>query len=215
MYTFYNKVVSNVDSMGIPVRQRPVMAIEHTRLFPGSNAGDAFDGRLPTIIRKLDIDQLSDLHALFTSWFAYVSYQECLTKARKTEAKHNRDLLWSRLRDIHKLDENGAKASKERIDDAATMDTRFIDADGFFAEMDALHSCLDSAVCIASEDLKTISREVTRKQLEAEAKNQGRGIPGRMRNAGGSYQGGHDEEPAIGGSADSFKRSYARGNTVG
>lgn len=212
-YSFYDRVVGRLNEMGVPPRQRPLIGREHESLFAGVAAGQAFDGRLPTVIRKLDLDQLSDIHALFSSWFAFVSYQERLADARKSEARHKKEIIWAQLRDIHKIDENREKRSDQQASDAARADKRFVEADSYYAEMDALHSCLESAVRIASEDLKTISREVTRKQLMLERDNQkrfGGQTPAQFRQS--RVETDNEEEPAVRNSEGS-PRKYSRGSS--
>ena len=210
-YSFYTKVMQRLNEIGIPARQRPFVSPEHVAIFHDVTAGTAFDGRLPTVIRKLDLDQLSDLHALFSSWFAYVSYQERLADAQKTEANHKKIVTGAKLRDMYLIDGNGEKRSDEVIADLARADIRFIEADSFFAEMDALHSCLESAVRIASEDLKTISRELTRKQLVLERDTQKNRFSGKYTpRSEANYD---DNETSDSGGSKGFQRKYSRGGT--
>jgi hypothetical protein len=142
---------------------------DHSPIFRGLNEGDYFDGHLPIVIRSLTFDQLSALHSLFTAWYSYVSYQAEISGVERSEAKRQKEYIWSALRDIHKKHpDTGAKTNDQQRSDLARIDARFVEADQIFGEADAKYNLLQTIVKIAEQDLKTISREITIKQVKEE-----------------------------------------------
>ena len=66
-YTFANDVIIELENIGVGRDTRPRIVEDHADILSGLRAGDYFDGRLPTVIRKLSLDQLSALYSLFTA----------------------------------------------------------------------------------------------------------------------------------------------------
>lgn len=142
---------------------------DHVPIFRGIKEGDYFDGHLPIVIKSLGFDQLSALHSLFTAWYSYVSYQAELAGVERSEAKRQKEYIWSALRNIHKKHpETGARTNDQQRSDLARIDERFVEADQIFGEVDAKYGLLQTIVKIAEQDLKTISREITIKQVKEE-----------------------------------------------
>jgi len=63
-YTYAEKVKNRASMLGIGNYTRPKLAEDHESIYPGEKEGNYFEGKLPTVIRKLDLDQLSALYSL-------------------------------------------------------------------------------------------------------------------------------------------------------
>lgn len=210
-YSYSDTVRARLAETGVTPTSRPMIEEEHVSIFSGPyamDAGEPFDGRLPTVIRKLSLDQLSDLHVLFNAWFAYVSYQEKFTDMQKSEAERRKEFVEAKLKILY-TNTPDPHTKKKRTDpqvrDSTRTDRRFLEVNAFFHQMKALHGCLEAAVKTAAEDLKTISREVTRVKMKLDQELAKQYMSGRT---SGRFERG---EPAVEGSSDGFKRSYKRG----
>lgn len=173
-YSFSGRVKERLESLGVARYQRPVVTNEHLNIIPGLRAGDAFDGRLPTVVRKLTLDQLSALYTLYTNWFGYLQYQTNLIAAERSEAKRKKEFLWSHIRKKYK-NKDGKKVSDQVCSDQARSDFRFVRVDAAYEELNVLYNCMVAMCEVAAADMKMLSREVTIHQIQAEnaAKNLG------------------------------------------
>ena len=213
MYTFSELVKDRLQETGVIPTTRPIISEEHAEIFPGTfTAGDYFDGRLPGVIRKLTVDQLSDIHVLFTSWFSYVQFQETLVDIQRSEAERRKEFVEAKLKTIYASTNDihtQKKRSDQQVRDATKIDKRYIEVNAFYLQMKGLQACLAAAVKTAAEDLKTISREVTRAKMKQDneiAKQYMSGRPSSRFERG---------EPAIEGSTEGFQRRYKRGRADG
>ena len=173
-YTYADDVKARLESLGVARYQRPLVTNEHLNVLPGMSSGEAFDGRLPTVVRKLTLDQLSALYTLYTSWFGYLQYQTNIIAAERSEAKRRKEFIWSHLRKKYK-NKDGKKVSDQVCSDLARIDFRFVRADAAYEELNVLYTCMLAMCDVASADMKMLSREVTIHQIQAEnlAKNLG------------------------------------------
>lgn len=194
-YNFKSNVMEKIRALGISEPPRPKIEKVHEPIFPGKKAGDYFDGRLPTVIRRLSIDQLSFLHSLFTNWFAYVSFQAEVVAVEKSEARRKKDFTQAWLRDIHKYDSKTMeKRTAQEAADSAKYDERYVKADAHMGELDAVDKVMQAVVSMAEQDLKTISREITIQQVKLESDSSKRSypqkrIPPEDRSVRGSFRG--------------------------
>jgi hypothetical protein len=166
-YTFSARVKDRLEGLGVARYQRPLITNEHLNIIPGLTPGDAFDGRLPTVVRKLTLDQLSALYTLYTNWFGYLQYQTNLIAAERSEAKRKKEFLWSHIRKKYK-NKDGKKLSDQASSDEARSDFRFVRADAMYEELNVLHACMNAMCEVAAADMKMLSREVTIHQIQAE-----------------------------------------------
>jgi len=173
-YSFSDRVKERLEGLGVARYQRPLISNEHLNIIPGLRPGEAFDGRLPTVVRKLTLDQLSALYTLYTNWFGYLQYQTNLIAAERSEAKRKKEFLWSHIRKKYKT-KNGKKLSDQACSDEARSDFRFVRVDAAYEELNVLWNCMNAMCEVASADMKMLSREVTIHQIQAEnaAKNLG------------------------------------------
>lgn len=166
-YSFSDRVKERLEDLGVARYQRPLISNEHLNIIPGLKPGEAFDGRLPTVVRKLTLDQLSALYTLYTNWFGYLQYQTNLIAAERSEAKRKKEFLWSHIRKKYKT-KDGKKLSDQACSDEARSDFRFVRADAAYEELNVLYNCMLAMCDVASADMKMLSREVTIHQIQAE-----------------------------------------------
>jgi hypothetical protein len=84
LYTFADRVKGRLGEIGIGEQSnRPKLEDAHKGIFVGLKPGDYFNGRMPVVIRKLTLDQLSALYSLFTSWYSYLTFQTNLVGHRE------------------------------------------------------------------------------------------------------------------------------------
>lgn len=164
-YTFAGKVMDRLRALGVERTDRPQISADHAGVIPGLRSGDYFDGRLPTVIRRLTLDQLSALYSLFSNWFAYIQYQCNAVAAERSEALRQKEFLWSMVRQQKRVDpETGKKRTDQTMSDLARADSRFVTACARYEELNMLWQCLQGLVTVAEQDMKVISREVTIQQ---------------------------------------------------
>lgn len=198
-YTYADNVKTRLNDIGVAdaALNKPRLEEEHKGIFPGLNPGDYFNGRLPVVIRKLELDQISALYSLFTAWFAYLTMQTNLIAAERSEALRQKEFIWSHVRKQHKFMPDGTKNSDQAASDQARCDYRFVTANAKYEELDVLYDCMTATLNVTKQDMKMISREITivQAKMEAEASE---GFRGRMNVANASsYKnwGGDDNAP--------------------
>lgn len=165
-YTFAEKVKARADELGVVVHQRPVLARDHAGIFVGLEEGMYFDGRLPTVIRRLNLDQLSALYSLYSNWFGYLSSQTQLCGAERSESIRQKDFMLNHLKTHYRgtIGDDGRKIPEAAVPDLAKTDVRFIVASARYEESNAIFNILEAACKVADQDMKVISREVTIQQ---------------------------------------------------
>ena len=173
-YSYSLRVKDRLEGLGVARYHKPLVTNEHLNIIPGLKPGEAFDGRLPTVVRKLTLDQLSALYTLYTNWFGYLHYQTNLIAVERSEAKKKKEFLWSHIRTKYK-GKDGKKLSDQASSDRARNDFRFVRADAAYEELNVLWNCMNAMCEVASADMKMISREITIHQIQIEnaAKNTG------------------------------------------
>ena len=182
-YTFAERVMNTMDELGISNAERPKVIKDHENIFIGLKAGQHFDGRLPISIRRLTWDQLSELYTLFSNWYKYVMDQLHRIMVERSEAKRQRDLVWSIVRQQYKWDPDNVdndgrpkKRSPQEMTDMARQDSRFVEVDARYEELNTLYYYLEAMTLVAEQDMKVISREVTIQQVKAEQECMRRGM---------------------------------------
>jgi hypothetical protein len=178
-YSFAGRVVERWQKSGFIRRPRPRLQEEHEGLFEDLSAGDQFDGRLPTVVKKLGYDHLSALYFLIANWHAYVVQEAAKSGVEKTEARQQERLLWAMVREHHKHTE---KMNDQKASDRTRMDMRYIVANAHYEELKVTWELMKAMQEIAKRDLEAISREITMRGQEAEAHSVGRGFGGRVEN---------------------------------
>lgn len=210
-YTFAEEVIKNMEDIGVGRNERPRIKEDHESILPGLNAGDYFDGRLPTVIRKLSLDQLSALYSLFSNWYGYLMFQSRKVATEMVEAKTQKELMYAMVRQQKRIDTEGNKRDPSSMTNATNSDSRYVEANAKYQALDSLYEGLDAMVKIASQDMKVISREVTIHQ----AKMEHDGIRGRItkRFSPRTFrpEGRHENEEA---EEDSRPRRRSRGRPV-
>jgi hypothetical protein len=181
-YQFADSVKSRFVNLVGVVGDRPVLEEEHRGIFPGLQPGDYFTGQLPTIIRRLTLDQLSALYSLFGGWYRYLSYQTNMIAAERSEALGQKAFLWARIRQQFKYDTDGKKNNAQAQSDMAKKDYRFVKANSHYEELNALYGCMLAALEVAQQDMAVISREVTIHQAKMQGEAIGNNFGARMQN---------------------------------
>ncbi len=192
-YTYADRVKDRLETLGLShSNEKPILADAHKGIFPGLKPGMEFDGRLPTVIRILTLDQLSALYTLFSNWFAYLRFQTNMIAVERSEAKRKKEFLWSRIRKQHKVKdpETGRMRTDQVVSDLARIDYRYLVADAQYEELNVLYNCMNAMVEVTEQDMQVISREVTINQIELEKKNAGLSTGSRI--SGRAWMGGKD-----------------------
>ena len=181
LYTYAEEVIETWKRIGVGDRPRPIITEDHNGLFHDLEPGEYFDGRLPTVIKKLSLDQISALHNLFSNWAAYLAQQTQKIGAHRSEARRQERLMWSMIREKHKdtARQDGVKMSDQQASDSTRTDLRYIEPDARYEELNVTYSFLMAMVEVTEQDMSTISREITLRGLEVEAAARGRGFGNR------------------------------------
>ena len=171
-YTFAQNVTERLVALGLGANpQRPRLEKEHEGIFPGLMAGQYFDGRLPTVIRKLSLDQVSALYSLYTNWYRYLVVVTRKVATERSEAIRQKEFLWSHIRSIRKKpDSSGKKITDQTASDETRGDIRFVLASAKYEEVNSLFEILSAMCEVAEQDMKVISREVTIQQTAFQQK---------------------------------------------
>lgn len=180
-YTFADDVVDNLTNIGVGREERPRIMEDHESILVGLEAGDYFDGRLPVVIRKLSLDQLSALYSLFSNWYGYLMFQTQKAAVQRSEAKVQKEMLYAMIRQQKRFDEDGNKRDGPSMTNLTHSDGRFIAANAKYIMLDGLYEGLDAMVKIAAQDMKVISREVTIQQTKLEHDGVRKNMPRRFK----------------------------------
>lgn len=181
-YTFADRVKKRVADLGVGNYERPKLQPDHEGVILHLKRGQFFDGRLPTVIRKLTLDQLSALYSLYSNWFGYITTQFMLISAERSEAIRQRDFMLTHLRNYYRQpDSAGKKMPETALSDAAKSDKRYVLANARYEELNAVYDMLGAMREVANQDMRVISREVTIQQekIHKELMLQGFGNRGR------------------------------------
>lgn len=164
-YTFAGKVKNRLSDLGIGNYERPRLEVEHEGLFRHLEAGDYFDGRMPTVIRKFSLDQLSALYSLYSNWNGYIQSKFVEIATERSEASHQKSFMLNHLKNHYRRPAaDGSKLPETAVTDAAKTDKRFISANARYEELNALYNMLEAMCEVTDQDMKVISREVTIQQ---------------------------------------------------
>jgi hypothetical protein len=185
-YTFADRVKKRLVDLGVGQTPQPTLAEDHKGIFMDLKPGQYFDGRLPTVIRRLTLDQLSALYSLYSNYYAYIMYQTNLVAVERSEAKRQKEFIWSHLRKQYKIKDpvTGKTRTDQVTSDLARIDFRYITADAKYEELNVLYNCLQAMCDIAEKDMSVISREVTINQVKLEHDASGRNMGNRSASAG-------------------------------
>lgn len=176
-YTFAEDVKRKAKELGVGYYQRPKLAEDHEGIFPGVRAGEAFDGQLPTVIRKLDLDQLSALYSLYSNWYGYLTTQTMLAAAERSEAIRKKEFMLNHLKVFYRNPPRGTpKPPETAVSDMAKTDRRFIEVSAAYEQINAFYDVLDAMRKVADQDMKVISREVTIQQEKIRKELLGQGF---------------------------------------
>ena len=180
-YTFADRVKERLQELGIGNMPQPQLAEDHGGIFKDLKPGNYFDGRLPNVIRRLTLDQLSALYSLYSNYYAYIMFQTNLVAVDRSEAKRQKEFMWSHLRKQYKVKDpdTGRKRTDQVTSDLARIDFRFITADAKYEELNVLYNCMQALCEIAEKDMSVISREVTINQVKLEHDASGRNMGSR------------------------------------
>ena len=168
LYSYADRVKERFSEIVGEQRVRPQLMEQHRGIFPGLQPGDYFNGRLPVVVRQLNIDQLSALYSLFTSWYSYLVYQTSLIAIKMSSQAQKKEFLWSFIRKKYKGSSKTEKISEQLASDKTRGDYRFIKEDSDYEELKVLYQCLQSTLEVAKQDMRMISREVTINQVKME-----------------------------------------------
>lgn len=197
-YSYADAVVQRLQGMGLDTRNdRPRLEDDHDGIFHELKSGDYFDGRLPTVLKRLSLEQVSSLYSLFSAWYAYVISILNEVQTSRSEAMQQKDLMWSmvRMKHLKGAKKIGVNLSDQRLSDLARYDERFVTANREYVEFTALRDCIESLRKIAEKDMEVVSREVTVRDVQINAEARGRSIGGPSRFATDRYQGTPENMP--------------------
>jgi hypothetical protein len=172
-YTFAQNVTDRLSSLGLGANpQRPRLEKEHEGIFPGLLAGQYFDGRLPTVIRRLSLDQVSALYSLYTNWYRYLVVVTRKVATERSEAIRQKEFIWSHIRSVRKRPDpsTGKKITDQTASDETRGDIRFVLLSAKYEEVNSLFEILAAMCEVAEQDMKVISREVTIQQTAFQQK---------------------------------------------
>lgn len=198
-YTFSDRIKERLHELGLTgYAERPRLTEDHSGIFPALGAGDYFNGRLPVVIRRLSLDQISALYSMFTSWFAYITFQKNMIAAERSEALRQKEFIWSHVRKQYKyywdeIDDKNRKRTDQQMSDEARCDYRFIKANSRYTELNTLYECMMDTMDVTKKDMEMVSREVTIVQTKLEFEAQGTNMHGRSGRSSRSWRKGIDD----------------------
>lgn len=156
-YTFSDRVIAQLQKLGIAEPPRPVCNEEHERLFSDIASGDYYDGRMPLVIKKFELDDLSVLLTLLQAWLDYVTYQHTYWAMKKAEAFKQATIIDMKIRKVT----SKSTISDQKVRDEAKVHPDFIEYDAEGAYCKAMSDMLAAQVKIISKNISICSREVT------------------------------------------------------
>jgi len=207
-YTFAHKVEEKLQSLGLGADpHRPKLEKEHEAIFSGMKAGQYFDGRLPTVIRTLNLDQISRLFSLYSNWYRYLTIMTRKVATERSEAIRLKEFEWSHIRNALKAQarKTGHKMTDQAASDEAREDSRFIEASAKYEVANCTYEILMAMCNAAEQDMKVISREVTIQQNLWEQKKTNNNFGNRFSDGSqeqGNQYGYQSDPPATPGETD-------------
>lgn len=176
--------------IGVTMPTRPVYQEDHLDVFPGAVAGHYFDGRLPTTVRRLNLDQLSNMYAMLQAWYGYLSAQLSEWKIRKSQTKAIMDNTYAYLSELYKSSGRPVTSAQS----LAKHDYRYVEDSADHEKSVAVYSIIEASIKTASKNLDLTSREITIRGMELESARKGRGFYNRTDQPRGYVTGGADAE---------------------
>lgn len=128
--------------------------------------GKYFDGRLPTNVNDLNINELGDLYGMMDKYANWLTGFTTVAKAEVTNAGEKLSLAKARIR-------KSKKGSKEERDDETICDSRYVEINAAWLEASEYHALLAGLLEAAARDLRVISRLVETKKVEFEQGRRG------------------------------------------
>lgn len=176
-YRIADKVKERLLSLGIDESRfdRPILEEEHRGIFPNLKPGDYFDGRMPRVLKRLSLDQLSALSGLMNGWHQYIVSKRTLAAVERAEARQQAKFISSLVRSQYK--ESGG--SDKEAEEAACQDFRYVEANSHLATIENVYNTLDDFAELAKSNMSTLSRELSniRTKMEQELMGSGVGRP--------------------------------------
>ena len=178
-YSFAEETIEEYEQLGIATRHRPM--VEDVHAYPGLNAGSYYDGRMPSTLKQLTLDELSATLSMACNWHGYIAAQYANVMVMRSEAKARKESIWSIVRNNYrKLGLRWkTKFSDQKLSDFARQDTRFIAANAEYEKLNAMYQTLGALAEVTEREMAAVSREVTIRQAKIEAEARARGIRNR------------------------------------
>lgn len=179
-YSYADKAMEEVQRIGIQEPERPCYEQVHETIFPGSRAGQPFDGRMPATVRKMSYDQVSYLYNLLNAWYAYINHKLSYWKILRSQADGVRGTTKAYLVQIyHKVDGHSMEAARNMAD----HDVRYVEDNAEYEKCCAVYALLEAQQKAASHNLDLVSREITIRGDEIRSNSRYRGFNERMMGA--------------------------------
>lgn len=207
-YTFADEVIAQYEELGVTGRPRPILDEAHERIFPGLQAGEYYDGRMPPSLKVLSLEDVSAAMSLSCNWLGYLYGQYAGVMVARKEAMKRKEAIWSIVRNSYRKigKYHGASLTDQKLSDFARGDRRFIEADAEYEKLNAVYNTLEAIIDVTKKELETISREVTIRQTILESETRGRGMHNRMSGPNpATVAFPKDERRKVGGSASKGK----------
>jgi hypothetical protein len=170
IYNINDIVKSEAENIGVTTVVRPQLDQVHTSIFPGTKEGHYFDGRMPTVMKRLSLDQLSHLHSLLQSWYSYLAHQQAMWKVRKAATKQILDNTEACLRGLYKSEGN----SDQNARDMATHDMRYVEDNAELAKASAIATLIDAALRSAWHNIELVTQELITRGVQLKTTMSGR-----------------------------------------
>lgn len=181
-YSYSGRVMEKLEALGFTTTVKPKVSAQMASILDDLEEGQYFNGRLPQSLSRLSLEDLSDLHVLFTNWMHYITVTLNEVIVARSEVDAKKSAIWSMVRMKHLKDAKkhiGMNLTDQRQSDLARYDLRFVDANQEYVELTALRNCLESLQKLAEANTNVVSREVTRREIALNAETRGRNIEGR------------------------------------
>ena len=165
-YTFHGDIALKLKQTGLANAQRPFVTTEVAHLLH-IKEGEYFDGQLPSSLKNLSMEGLSDLHILMASWIHYLTVLLNDVLLERSEATSKKEAIWSFVRIFHKKyakKYQGLNLTDQQASDLARYDARFVNANNVYVKLTAHRDCLTALLKVAEQNCAVVSREVTRRE---------------------------------------------------
>jgi ribosomal protein L30/L7E len=178
-YAYSSKVKAQLDALGLRSTYKPVITKDLAKIIGTLKEGEYFDGRMPVSLRRLNIDDLSDLHVLMTSWNHYLIAIFNDVRVDRSEASQIKEAVFSQVRMQHSKDYKrnvGRPLTDQKLSDLARYDRRFVKDNATYQELNVLSDCLDRLIKSAEANIMTVSREVARREILMKSDHRGNNV---------------------------------------